>query len=150
MNRIVPENPGFASPHSTLARMLEDRAVRAAAVFDEQIRMASTSAAGVEVDDYDIPETTTPAERERRDAENWQRGLDIQAGFKIIRARAARARHPSRARRMRRPQARVRARRSPVSVRRATTDSGGTDGDGGGDPEPPHRPSNTPRVGGAL
>lgn len=36
----------------------------------------------------------------------------------------------------------ARARHSPASTRRATADSGGSDGDGdGGDPEPPHRPS---------
>ena len=38
---------------------------------------------------------------------------------------------------MRRLHARAPRRRSPASARRATADSGGTDGDGGGDPEPP-------------
>ncbi len=37
------------------------------------------------------------------------------------------------------PRTQARARRSPASTRRATSDSGGSDGDGG-DPEPP-RPS---------
>ena len=63
---------------------------------------------------------------------------------------APRQRRPSPAPRIRtQSRTRIRARRSPASQRRATTDSGGTDGDG--DPEPPRRPySSLPATGGAL
>ena len=118
-------NPKFASR----------RAVAAARQFmSEAIIPSATFTVADEDLDFDIlGRPPTPEEERDRDREEWRRGLDIQRGFEILRARAVRRRHP----RPRRAHARIRARRSPASQRRATTDSGGDDGGGSGDPEPP-------------
>ena len=159
MNRILLENPGFASPrsHSTLSRVLRDRAIQAARAFQAQVRRFELGLEEPEpegaygfLDGAYYTYTTREeqaADEERSEREEHERGLDIQRGCEVMRARAvARRTRPSPARRIR-TQARIRARRSPASQRRATTDSGGDDG--GGDPEPPHRPS-IYSLGGAL
>ncbi len=138
MKKILAENPKFASR----------RAVAAARQFMSEaiIPSATFTVADEDLDlDFDIlGRPPTPEEERDRDREEWRRGLDIQRGFEILRARAVRRRHP----RPRRAHARIRARRSPASQRRATADSGGDDA--GGDPEPP-RPSLSPTIsGGAL
>jgi hypothetical protein len=147
MSKILLENPGFASPqsHSTLSRVLRDRAIQAARAFQAQVRRFELGLEEPEPEDeygfldgayYITTREEQAADEARREREEAAMGSDIQRGCEIMRARAAarRARPPSPARRIR-AQARVRARRSPASVRRATTDSGGGDSDGG-DPEP--------------
>ena len=149
MSRILLENPGFASLHSTLPRVLRDRAIQAARAFRAQVRRFELGLEEPEPEDaygfldgayytYTTSEEQA-ADEERSEREEHARGLDIQRGCEIMRGRAVRAnaRRLSPARRIR-TQARIRARRSPASTRRATTDSGGDDD--GGDPEPP-RPS---------
>lgn len=166
MNRILLENPGFASPrsHSTLSRVLRDRAIQAARAFQAQVRRFELGLEEPEPEDaygfldgayytYTTREEQA-ADEERREREEHERGLDIQRGCEIMRAAAARRARPSPARRIRTQPRRIRARRSPASTRRATTDSGGSDSDGGsGDPEPPRRPhlcSLPAYMGGAL
>ena len=157
MNRILLENPGFASPqHSTISRVLRDRAIQAARVFQAQVRRFELGLEEPEPEDaygfldgayytYTTREEQA-ADEARSERDELRRGLDIQRGCEIMRAAAARRTRPSPARRIR-TQPRIRARRSPASTRLATTDSGGTDD--GGDPEPPHRP-HIYSLGGAL
>ena len=136
MKRILPENHSFASPYSALAQILKARAVAAARAFNAMARFGKTVGSETDWDWLDDPyacEPPPPEESAWRDREELRRGAEIQMGFEIMRARAARRARPSPARRIR-TQARTRARRSPASQRRATTDSGGDDG---GDPEPP-------------
>lgn len=154
MTEIIADYPRFASPHSTLSRILRDRAILAARAFQAQVRRFELGLEEEEEEEYafldDIYYTYTTIEEQDaheqwRDREENARGHDIQWGHEILRARAAA--RPSPARRIRTH--RIRARRSPASTRRATADSGGDDGDGG-DPEPP-RSSNLPAYrGGAL
>ena len=147
MSKILLENPGFASPYSALAQILKARAVAAARAFNAMARFGKTVGSEEDWDWLGDPyacEPPPPEESAWRDSEELRRGAEIQMGFEIMRARAARRARPSPARRIR-TQARIRARRSPASTRRATTDSGGDDA--GGDPEPP-RPSLS--CGGAL
>ena len=134
MTEIIAENPHDTNPAPSLAERLA--AMRAE--MDKKM-------AGVHDPLF------TPGERAAM--KNWSLHTKLDAairyGNKKLRA-IRRTPRPAPARRIR-AQTRGRARRSPASQRRATTDSGGDDGDGGsGDPEPPHRPFNTPRVGGAL
>ena len=147
MKKILPENPGFASAQSALRTVLKDQALMAARKFAAEANtpMEDLTVADEALDFDILGRPPTPEEEARRDREERRRGLEIQEGFEILRARRARAR-PSPARRTHTP-ARIRARRSPASTRRATTDSGGDDG--GGDPEPPHRP-HIYSLGGAL
>lgn len=129
MKKILAENPKFAS-----RRFASRRAVAAARQFMSEAIIPSAFTVADEDLDFDIlGRPPTPEEERDRDREEWRRGLDIQRGFEILRARAVRRRHP----RPRRAHARIRARRSPASQRRTTSDSGGSDSDGGGDPEPP-------------
>ncbi len=136
MTEIIAENPGFASPHSALAQILKARAVAAARAFNAMTRFWKTvGSEEAEWDWLDDPyacEPPPPEEQARRDCEELRRGAEIQMGFEIMRARAARRARQSPALRIR-TQARIRARRSPASQRRATADSGG-------DPEPEPEP----------
>lgn len=140
MTEIIAENPRFASAHSALAQILKARAVAAARAFNAMTRFWKTVGSADEdwdwLDDPYACEPPPPEERARRDCEELRRGAEIQMGFEIMRARAARRARQSPAHRIR-TQARIRARRSPASARRATADSGGDDG---GDPEPPRPP----------
>ena len=145
MTRILPESPSFSSPHSTLSRVLQDRAIQAARAFQAQVRRFELGLMEQEEDEEcGILDSTYEEQEEyysQHEREEWERGQDIQRGCEIMRAAAARRARPSPARRIR-AQTRGRARRSPASTRRATTDSGG-DSDGG-DPEPPRpRSSNS-------
>jgi hypothetical protein len=73
----------------------------------------------------------------------YQRGVQLQEMRARARARTAlHARHYRSQTRV----TRVRARRSPASTRRATADSGGDDGGGSGDPEPPRPRCNVSQI----
>ena len=138
MTEIIAENHRFASSHSTLSRVLRDRALQAARAFHGQVRRFEMGLIEQEEDEEcGILDTTYEEQEEyssQREREEWERGQDIQRGCEIMRGRAARRARQSPAHRIR-TQARVRARRSPASQHRATADSGGDDS-GGGDPEP--------------
>ena len=141
MTRILPESPSFSSPHSTLSRVLQDRAIQAARAFQAQVRRFELGLMEQEEDEEcGILDSTYEEQEEyysQHEREAWERGQDIQRGCEIMRAHtAARRRDRVRVRPHHNTAARVRARRSPASQRRATTDSGGSDSDGG-DPEPP-------------
>lgn len=139
MTEIIAENPRFASSHSTLSRVLRDRALQAARAFHGQVRRFEMGLIEQEEDEEcGILDTTYEEQEEyssQREREEWERGQDIQRGCEIMRARAVRPRVPAP-----RTQARIRARRSPTCTRRATADSGGNDDGGSGDPEPPRPP----------
>ena len=151
MSERIAENPQFAN-YSTLSRVLRDRALQAGRAFQAQARRFELGLlVQEEAEECGILDTTyeeQEAYSSQREREEWERGQDIQRGCEIMRARAMRPRVPARVRP--RTQVRIRARRSPASQRRATTDSGGSDGDG--DPEPPQRPHlcSLPATGGAL
>ena len=142
MSEIIAENPQFAS-YSTLSRVLRDRALQAARAFQAQVRRFDLGLMEQEEDEecgIGILDSTYEEQEEyysQHEREAWERGQDIQRGCEIMRAHtAARRRDRVRVRPHHNTAARVRARRSPASQRRATTDSGGSDSDGG-DPEPP-------------
>ena len=118
MTEIISENPQETSPNPSLAEQVAAwRAERDKKWAGAHEPMFSS--------------------KDRATMKNWsfQKKMDaaIRHGNKKMRA-IRRMPRATPARRTHTP-ARVRARRSPASQRRATSDSGGTDG--GGDPEPP-------------
>lgn len=124
MTEIIAENPQGTSPSlaERLAALRAEMDAKAARTHDSIF---------------------TPAER--ASMKHWS--LQKRLGVAIRNLRTRRYTRRVLAVTPRRTRGEARARRSPASQRRATTDSGGGDG---GDPEPPHRPSNTPHAGGAL
>ena len=119
MTEIIAENPQSTSPSlaERLAAMRAEMDAKAALVHDPIF---------------------TPAERATM--KNWSLQKRLGAAIRNLRMRTRRHTRHVLAVTPRRTHGEARARRSPASTRRATTDSGGSDGDGGGDPEPPRPP----------